>query len=156
MENEGSRATFWRGAFLGLVVGSVLTMLTTPRTGEEMRTAIREKAGKTKEKIGGWRRCSEEETAQGDVQEEDAGQEETGQEEARQADTEQEDAGQKEAVLEEVIQEEASLITGTEEKQQESDTMNQHINEPVADRLTGTQKVSKKKRNKKKRDISKN
>lgn len=63
MENEGNRATFWRGAFIGLLAGAVLTILTTPRTGVEMRAAIREKAGKTKDKISGWRCCCGEEAA---------------------------------------------------------------------------------------------
>ena len=60
MDNEGYRSTFWRGAFLGLVVGSVITMLTTPRNGGEMRSAIRGKAGAAKNKVGEWRRSSKE------------------------------------------------------------------------------------------------
>ena len=52
MDSEGSRATFWRGAFIGLILGALIAALTTPRTGREMRAAVREKAGRTKEKVG--------------------------------------------------------------------------------------------------------
>lgn len=56
MESNGqSGANFWRGMFVGAIVGSLTVLLSTPRTGGEMRTVIRENAGKTKNKVSEWR-----------------------------------------------------------------------------------------------------
>lgn len=52
-------ASFWRGAFCGLVTGALITAFTTPRTGSEMRSTVKEKAGKAKTKVGEWRRKPE-------------------------------------------------------------------------------------------------
>ena len=51
-----SNGAFWRGAVCGLVAGAAITALTTPRTGSEMRSAVRDKAGKAKSKVGELRR----------------------------------------------------------------------------------------------------
>lgn len=61
MENNcnSNMGMFWRGAFCGLVVGSVIAMLSTPRTGAQMRTTIKETAGKAKTKVGDLRHRSE-------------------------------------------------------------------------------------------------
>lgn len=59
MDNEGYRSTFWRGAFLGLIIGALIAMLSTPKTGGEMRSAVRDKAGKAKTKVVEWRRKPE-------------------------------------------------------------------------------------------------
>lgn len=65
---QRSLANFWRGMFLGAVVGTIVTMLYTPRTGGEMRSTIKDTAGKTKSRIGEWRHKSTNEQKAEDLQ----------------------------------------------------------------------------------------
>lgn len=50
VRTKGRSAGYWKGLFIGGLVGAGIALLSAPRSGEETREALREKSGELKEK----------------------------------------------------------------------------------------------------------